>query len=89
MFERSGDLAHPIITVDVDDIDVALERIVGLGGAVVQAKTAIPGMGYSATSATPRATSSDSGPRRPTPPDRSRVERQGLSEITVFRASSV
>lgn len=46
MFERSGDLAHPIITVDVDDIDVALERIVGLGGAVVQAKTAIPGMGY-------------------------------------------
>ncbi|GAA1771348.1 VOC family protein [Agromyces humatus] len=46
MFERSPDLAHPIITVDVDDIDAVLERIVGLGGAVVQAKTAIPGMGY-------------------------------------------
>ncbi|MCD2441771.1 VOC family protein [Agromyces sp. SYSU K20354] len=46
MFERSGDLTHPIITVDVDDIDAALEKIVGLGGDVVQAKTAIPGMGY-------------------------------------------
>jgi uncharacterized protein len=46
MFERSGDLAHPIITVDVDDIDATLERIVGLGGSVVQGRTAIPGMGY-------------------------------------------
>jgi uncharacterized protein len=46
MFERTGDLAHPIITVDVDDIDAALERISSLGGSVVLAKTAIPGMGY-------------------------------------------
>jgi predicted enzyme related to lactoylglutathione lyase len=46
MFERTGDLAHPIITVDVDDIDAVLERITSLGGGVVQAKTAIPGMGY-------------------------------------------
>jgi predicted enzyme related to lactoylglutathione lyase len=46
MFERTGDLAHPIITVDVDDIDAALERISSLGGSVVQSKTAIPGMGY-------------------------------------------
>jgi hypothetical protein len=46
MFERTADLAHPIITVDVDDIDAALDRIASLGGSVVQAKTAIPGMGY-------------------------------------------
>ncbi|PWC05862.1 VOC family protein [Agromyces badenianii] len=46
MFERTAALANPIITVDVADIDAALDRIVGLGGAVVQAKTAIPGMGY-------------------------------------------
>ena len=46
MFERTSDLANPIITVDVDDIDAALERITALGGDVVQAKTAIPGMGY-------------------------------------------
>ncbi|SIN95277.1 VOC family protein [Agromyces cerinus] len=46
MFERTAELAKPIITVDVVDIDAALERIVDLGGAVVQAKTAIPGMGY-------------------------------------------
>jgi len=46
MFERTGDLAHPIITVDVDDIDATLERIASLGGSVVQAKSAIPGIGY-------------------------------------------
>jgi predicted enzyme related to lactoylglutathione lyase len=46
MFQREGDLAHPIITVDVDDIDRALERIASLGGSVVQERTAIPGMGY-------------------------------------------
>ena len=46
LFERTSDLANPIITVDVDDIDAALERIVELGGSVVQAKTPIPGLGY-------------------------------------------
>ena len=46
MFERTVDLPNPILTVDVDDIDAALGRITELGGAVVQAKTAIPGMGY-------------------------------------------
>ena len=46
MFERTADLPNPVITVDVDDIDAALGRITELGGAVVQAKTAIPGMGY-------------------------------------------
>ncbi|WP_157156577.1 MULTISPECIES: VOC family protein [unclassified Diaminobutyricimonas] len=46
LFERSGDLVHPIITVDVDDISATLERITSLGGAIVQPKTAIPGMGY-------------------------------------------
>ena len=46
MFERTVDLANPIITVDVDDIDAALERIASLGGTVVQTRTAIPGMGY-------------------------------------------
>jgi len=46
MFERTSDLVHPIITIDVDDIDAALERIASLGGSVVQAKSAIPGLGY-------------------------------------------
>ncbi|RXZ68196.1 VOC family protein [Agromyces albus] len=46
MFQREGDLTHPIITIDVDDIDATLDRIASLGGSVVLAKTAIPGMGY-------------------------------------------
>ena len=46
LFQREGDLTHPILTVDVDDIDRELERIGSSGGSVVQARTAIPGMGY-------------------------------------------
>ncbi|MFD4420674.1 VOC family protein [Agromyces sp. NPDC058484] len=46
LMERTDDLRHPVITADVDDIDAALKEIVAAGGAVVQAKTTIPGMGY-------------------------------------------
>ena len=35
MFRREGDLTSPVVTVDVDDIDAALEKINALGGSTV------------------------------------------------------
>ena len=35
MFRREGDLTSPVVTVDVDDIDAALEKIKALGGSTV------------------------------------------------------
>jgi predicted enzyme related to lactoylglutathione lyase len=46
MFRREGELTGPIITVDVDDIDAALEKIGSLGGSTVRARGAVPQMGY-------------------------------------------
>ncbi|WP_427172176.1 VOC family protein [Arthrobacter sp. 92] len=45
---RRGDLAAPVVTVDVDDIDAALEKIAALGGSVFRAKMEVPGMGWNA-----------------------------------------
>ncbi|GAA4027415.1 VOC family protein [Arthrobacter methylotrophus] len=46
MMARAGELTSPVITVDVESIDTALAEIERLGGSVVKAKDAIPGMGY-------------------------------------------
>jgi uncharacterized protein len=46
MMDREPDLASPVITVDVPDIDATLKTVESLGGAVVRAKETIPGMGH-------------------------------------------
>jgi uncharacterized protein len=48
MFAREGDLATPVVTVEVDDIDAALEKIASLGGSTVIAKQAVLDMGFAA-----------------------------------------
>ena len=48
MFAREGELKTPIITVDVEDIDAALEKIGSLGGSTVLAKQAVMDMGFAA-----------------------------------------
>ena len=45
MFERTEQLASPVITIDVDDIDGSLKEIEAGGGTTVTPRTAIPGMG--------------------------------------------
>ncbi|WP_255768115.1 VOC family protein [Pseudarthrobacter sulfonivorans] len=46
LFPRTDSLKSPIITIDVDDVDAALAQIESAGGAVAQAKDAVPGMGW-------------------------------------------
>lgn len=70
MFQRADRLTTPILTVDVEDIDRSLERIVETGGSVVSPARRCPAWAGSRTSRTRRATSSGSGPRTPAPPDR-------------------
>ena len=48
MMQRQEALSTPVITVDVDDIDKALEMIGTLGGSTVQPKTSVMDMGFSA-----------------------------------------
>ena len=48
MFVREGELRSPVITVDVEDIDAALEKISSLGGSTVQPKQAVMNMGFAA-----------------------------------------
>jgi uncharacterized protein len=48
MMERGLPVGSPVLTVDVDDIDAALESIEKLGGTTVTAKTPVMDMGFSA-----------------------------------------
>lgn len=48
MFQRESSLSTPVITIDVDDIDKALETISTLGGSTVQPKSAVMDMGFAA-----------------------------------------
>lgn len=49
MLERSTSPAPgPVIVIDVDDIDVALEKIEKLGGSTVVGRTSVADMGFSA-----------------------------------------
>ncbi|WP_285240618.1 VOC family protein [Arthrobacter sp. G.S.26] len=45
MMTRAQDLQHPVITVDVPDIDATLHSVEAAGGSVVRVKETIPGMG--------------------------------------------
>lgn len=45
MMKRGPDTPSPVLVIDVDAIDEALERISQQGGAVVRPRTEIPGMG--------------------------------------------
>jgi uncharacterized protein len=45
---RDDDRTNPIVTIDVDDIDQALQKIGELGGTTVLPKQAVMDMGYSA-----------------------------------------
>ena len=47
LFRRS-DLTAPVVTVDVDDIDAALEQIAARGGSVHRGKMEVPGSGWNA-----------------------------------------
>jgi predicted enzyme related to lactoylglutathione lyase len=48
MFRREGELKTPIITLDVEDIDAALEKVGSLGGSTVEPKMAVADMGFAA-----------------------------------------
>jgi uncharacterized protein len=48
MLARQEPVTGPVITIDVDDIDGALERIEKLGGKVLRPKTAVGDMGHAA-----------------------------------------
>ena len=48
MFRREGELTSPVVTVDVEDIDAALEKINALGGSTVQPRQEVGTMGWAA-----------------------------------------
>lgn len=48
MFRREGTVNSPVVTVDVDDIDAALEKIEALGGSTVTPREEVGGMGWAA-----------------------------------------
>jgi len=45
LVRRDEGNSAPVVTIDVDDIDAALEQIAAAGGSTVTTRTAIPGMG--------------------------------------------
>jgi predicted enzyme related to lactoylglutathione lyase len=48
MFERQPNVAAPVITLDVDDIDAALAQIEARGGSTVEKKIPVGDMGFAA-----------------------------------------
>lgn len=48
LFKREEGITTPVVTVDVDDIDAALEKITALGGSTYRGKMEVPGMGWNA-----------------------------------------
>ena len=48
MFTRQADIATPVITVDVADMDAALAKVEELGGQVVRGKEPVGEMGFAA-----------------------------------------
>ncbi|MBA3604842.1 MAG: VOC family protein [Actinomycetota bacterium] len=48
MFKRQDDVASPVVTIDVDDIDNSLATIKEHGGATVRAKEQVGEMGWAA-----------------------------------------
>jgi uncharacterized protein len=45
LMKRSADTPAPVITVEVDAIDDALQQVEAAGGSTVRSRTEIPGMG--------------------------------------------
>lgn len=45
---RSGPLAAPVVTIGVDDVDAALQKVEELGGKTVQGKMPVGDMGFAA-----------------------------------------
>ena len=45
LVNRGDGNSAPVVTIDVEDIDTALEQISAAGGSTVTKRTAIPGMG--------------------------------------------
>jgi predicted enzyme related to lactoylglutathione lyase len=48
LLERGLPVGGPVVVVDVEDIDEALEKVEKLGGTTVEAKQAVGEMGFSA-----------------------------------------
>lgn len=48
MTKRDSKIPNPVITIDVDDIDETMERIISRGGEEVQGKMEVFDMGWSA-----------------------------------------
>ncbi|SDK78092.1 VOC family protein [Cryobacterium sp. Sr8] len=48
MFKRDAKLANPIVTIDVADIDAALEKVSSLGGSTALPKQVVGEMGFAA-----------------------------------------
>ena len=48
MMKRESPISTPVIVIDVDDIDKALETIGSSGGSTVQGKQSVMGMGFAA-----------------------------------------
>lgn len=48
MFERAEGLTTPVLTIDVDDIDTALETVTARGGVMVRPRQEVMGMGFTA-----------------------------------------
>ncbi|MDI1459346.1 VOC family protein [Catellatospora sp. KI3] len=48
MTRREAPVTQPTITIEVDDIDTALAKVVALGGTVLQERQAVGEMGFTA-----------------------------------------
>lgn len=46
MFKRTADLPVTVVTIDVSDIDAALEKVKAAGGSVVREKVSVGPMGF-------------------------------------------
>ena len=45
LMKRTAETPAPVLTVDVESIDISLKEIEAAGGSTVQPRTEIPGMG--------------------------------------------
>ena len=45
LMKRTADTPAPVVTVDVESIDISLKEIEAAGGSTIQPRTEIPGMG--------------------------------------------
>ncbi|GIG56535.1 hypothetical protein Lfu02_09070 [Longispora fulva] len=46
MAKRKAPLTSPVLTIDVEDIDTALEKVTELGGKVLEGRQEVMGMGF-------------------------------------------